>query len=186
MGAQDKLQLPYQGQSLLAHMITQLQLAQIDELILVRQSHSPLLSLPSKVKTILNPNAAQGMTSSIQAGIQAASLQSKGFLICLADMPLLSPQEYNQIIQAFQQNFSQNNKAIIVPFFNHQKGNPVLFSSEYKSALLAHQAPNGCRAIIQENKKEVIKIEMENDHILVDIDTPEAWQAIQKRINPQY
>jgi len=99
-------------------------------------------------------------------------------MICLADQPLITTEEYNQIIEAFEMAYQTNPKCIVVPFFEGKKGNPVIFSNYYREAILSHQAPEGCKGIIQANQKHIVKIDMPTNHILTDIDTPKDYEQL--------
>jgi len=101
-------------------------------------------------------------------------------MICLADQPLMTTEDYNRIIEAFEHSYASNEKCIVVPFFEGKKGNPVIFSQYYHEAILNHKNSEGCREIIQANKAHIVKINMPNDHILRDVDTPEDYEKLKK------
>ena len=67
--------------------------------IIVVENHetsiSQQLDCSTKVKFVTNMDADQGLTTSIQCGIRAASSSATAFLICLGDMPLLTNNDYN-------------------------------------------------------------------------------------------
>ena len=113
------------------------------------------------------------MTSSIQTGIQSASKNTSGYLICLSDMPFLDKNDYNTILQEVT-----NKKEILLPFYQNQKGNPVYFSQHFKLDILTHQEPEGCKEIVQKNKNSVNKVAFENDRILIDIDTQADYTSV--------
>ena len=184
MGEQDKLLLKYKGHWLVNHVMQQLWASKVDELIIVRKNKADNLlgGLSSdRIKVVVNPKADLGMTTSIQAGVKAANINSKGFMICQADMPLVQSSEYNLIIDAFKKRRAENEQCIAAPFFNHQKGNPIIFSSFYKSAILNHAEMEGCRRIVKENISQVLKVEMAKDHVLIDVDTKTDWEALLQR-----
>jgi len=43
--------------------------------------------------------------------------------------------------------------------------------------ILNHQEMEGCKKIVKENTHQVFEIEMDNDHILRDMDTPEDYRT---------
>ena len=65
---------------------------------------------------------------------------------------------------------------IIVPVFHGQRGNPVLFSSEFRNDILEHKKESGCKGVIINNSESVKEIEMDNDNILLDVDTLKDYQ----------
>jgi len=192
MGEQDKLQLEYKGVPLVNHVMQQLLAANIEELIIVRKNSIGNLEEEfgrpfrqdafGRIKIALNPNAALGMTSSIQAGVKLAKKETHGFMICQADMPLITTQEYNNIIAEFESNIAASPRLITSPFFQNQKGNPIILSAVYCQEILDHQEMEGCRALVRANAHEVLKVQMETNSVLVDVDTPEDWDVLDSNI----
>ncbi len=181
MGAQDKLFLKYKGHWLVNHVMQQLWAADIDELIIVRKDNSEHLLggiFSDRIKLALNPIADKGMTTSIQAGVRASSSLATGYMICQADMPLTTTEEYNHILSHFNHSIKTNPKTMALPFFQNQKGNPIILSSYYKDAILAHEEMEGCRKIVQTHSSEILKVEMDCDHVLFDVDNEKDWQEL--------
>ena len=65
---------------------------------------------------------------------------------------------------------------IVVPVFRGQHGNPVLFSSDFRNDILEYKEESGCKGVIMNNYESVIEIEMDNDNVLLDVDTLEDYQ----------
>ena len=118
------------------------------------------------------------MTNSIQAGVGVASDKSSGYMICLADQPLMKAADYNEIIERFEVLVKHDPKSIVVPFYNGKKGNPVIFSAIHRDDILNHKEMEGCKEIVQLNKEHVYQVEMSHDHILQDVDTPEDYDRL--------
>jgi molybdenum cofactor cytidylyltransferase len=134
---------------------------------------SALHDLP--LSFIHNPGFREGMTSSIQSGVKALPEDCDGFIICLADMPFSETSELNHLIHTFQENRIEGKKMIVVPVFEGQRGNPVLFSSEFRKDILTHKG-YGCRGIILNYPECVKEVIVQNDYILRDIDTLEDYE----------
>ncbi len=130
------------------------------------------------IRFVKNPDFKSGMTSSIQAGVRAARSEAEGFMICQADMPLITTAEYDFLLTNFSRLLQKDDLAIQRPIFKGRVGNPVIFSKKYKDAILMHPSPEGCRGILKENARHVHEIKMDSDHILQDIDTEEAFERI--------
>ena len=87
-GERNKL-LPFRESCFLARIADQILAAKPDELLVVvgheqERTRQALASRP--IQFVENPSYAEGMTTSIQAGIQAASPEALGFMICLSDL----------------------------------------------------------------------------------------------------
>ena len=132
-----------------------------------------------KIKIVYNKNYKLGMTSSIQSGVRASSSTSSGYMICLADMPFIDFNEFNFVLEQYYN--SKDSQIIIIPTYQGQKGNPVIFSNSYKNLILSHQNPNGCSQIVKKNYDNVILVEMNSDNILIDLDKPSDYQDLIKK-----
>jgi len=169
MGTKNKLTLPYSNNTILETVIGYLQKSNIGEIIVVLGHEERKIQELLKKNDLIfcqNPNHLSGMTSSIQAGIRACSKASDGYLICLSDMPFLTTSDYQNILEK-----AIGDKKILLTYHENQNGNPVYFSKHFRAEILNHQKMEGCKEIVQKNKKFVVKIEFTNDHILKDIDT---------------
>ena len=177
MGKRNKLVLPFDGKTIIETVIDNLLAAEVNEVIVVLGFEGQQIRNILKnrdVHFVENPNYEIGMTSSIQTGVSATSERSTGYLICLSDMPFLTPQDYNKIISARK----LAKKCIIKPNFQGQSGNPILFSAHFRKEILNHKPVDGCRQIVIDNQPLVVKVAFDNPRILRDIDTKEDYSNL--------
>ena len=181
MGAQNKLLLPYENKTVIQHVVGTILQADVDAVYVVvgheqdrvRQALDNL-----KVTFLENPDYVEGMGTSIRTGVERVPEEVAGYMICLSDLPLVTADEYSYLLQGFRNQLQQNPHAISVPRYKGQRGNPVILSSLYRPAMLSHQGVMGCRGIVKQHPEHVTFLEMETDHVLRDIDTPEAYERI--------
>ena len=176
MGELNKLLLPFNSKTIIETVVDKLEAADVDEVIVVLGFEAQQIRNKLKnraVQFVDNTGYRNGMTSSIQTGVSTASESSAGYLICLADMPLLTPQDYKRIINEFK----LGQKWIVKPTFQGQSGNPIMFSANFKKEILEHKDPDGCRKIVQQFKEFVNTIEFTDDRVLRDIDTPDDYSS---------
>ena len=189
MGAENKMLLPFRGSTIFETTFLNIVQADIGEILVVTGFESEKitkilklhpLSISPKMHIIENKDYENGMTSSIKTGIKALKPQNRegGVMVCLSDMPLISPEEYRFIATQFLTISQQDEKAIVVPFYKGEKGNPVIFSAFYKHDLLNLKDTEGGKSILKTYQKHVYKIEMPMDSILLDADTPEDYQRL--------
>ena len=180
MGTQNKLLLQIDSEVLIRKFVKSV-CASAADAVLVVLGHEA-----EKIKAVLQDQALRfvkntcyekGMTTSIQSGVNAASLESVGLMICLADLPFAETSDFNRLIQAFTDFRRTESSLIIVPVFQGQRGNPVLFSAEFRDKLLAHNG-EGCKGIVSKYPQSVREVRMENDNLLIDIDTPEDYKLV--------
>lgn len=185
MGTENKLLLPFRGKKILEVVLDEICRISAKEYILVvghDRKEIEKLAAPYPVTISYNEQYRTGMTASIQAGIRAASSDSKGYMICLSDMPLIQNQEYERLLQTFEQEASIESPKIIIPQYAGTWGHPKIFSHHFKAEILSHQAPNGCKEVIHNNSIHHHILPMPYDHILMDIDSSSAYRAMLARI----
>ena len=170
----NKLALQYGPTTVLNHVILELVKSKVDEIIVVTSREENI----EGVKTVVNLHPEKGMTSSIKTGVEAASGKSQGYMICLADMVKLTSDDYTLLTEEFNKAYAKNPSCILLPRFNGEKGNPVIFSSKYKSEILHHEDPEGCKGIIKQHPDQIVWIDMNNDAVLVDMDTPDDYNRL--------
>lgn len=184
MGAENKLFLPFGKQTLLETTLSHIEAAAIETILVVvghekERVYGLLKNKPFKI--VENPDYAQGMTTSIKAGIAGAGADTAGFMICLADMPLIAASEYHLLAEIFAEALKTDARAIVQPRYMGQPGNPVIFSAGYRNDLLALQYPEGAKPLVQANGDHLVAVEMTTDVILLDSDTPETYQTLLNR-----
>ena len=101
-----------------------------------------------------------------------------GALVCLGDMPLVTGRHIDRLIAAFN---PLEGRAIIVPTRRGKRGNPVLWARHFFPEMTQIAGDVGARHLIGEHAELVAEVEMDDDAILIDIDTPEALAAFRQR-----
>ena len=179
MGKENKLFLPLGGEALVAKLVKSVCDSNVSQVLVVlgHEAEQVKLQLDNfPLSFVYNPYFSEGMTTSIKSGIKEISQKCDGFLICLADMPFIGTTEIDKLINAYTQNRIKEKRLIIVPVFRGQRGNPVLFSRDFQNDILDHKTFSGCKGVIMNNSESVMEIEMNNDNILLDVDTLEDYQ----------
>ena len=75
-------------------------------------------------------------------------------------------------------------RAIIVPTRRGKRGNPVLWSKQFFPEMTGLVGDVGAKHLISEHAELVAEVEMDDDAVLVDIDTPEALVKFRERQKP--
>jgi molybdenum cofactor cytidylyltransferase len=133
------------------------------------------------VERVRNPDFADGLSTSLKRGVVALPPDLDGALICLGDMPLISGRHIERLIAAFN---PLEGRAIIVPTRRGKRGNPVLWSKRFFPEMAQLGGDVGAKHLIGEHAELVAEVEMDDDAILVDIDTPEALDAVRQKRRP--
>jgi len=141
------------------------------------QVEAALAGLP--VRFVHNPNFAQGLGTSLRAGIAAVPADADGAIVCLGDMPQVDASLIDRLITAFDPDRAA---LVVVPTFEGKRGNPVLWSRRFFPDLMAIEGDVGARFLIGRYPEAVIEVPVDGKATLVDIDTPEALIGIRAEI----
>ena len=109
------------------------------------------------------------MASSIKEGLKYLTKKTEYFFICLADMPNINNQIYNSLIK--YKKYHQ----IIIPTYNGQSGNPVLFNISMKKIIINIEGDNGAKKIINMHKNKIFYLETNSPSIIQDFNTQENF-----------
>lgn len=184
MGADNKLLLPFGESSIVETIVDAVTGAGVAETVVVlgheaERVRERLAGKPARL--VDNPRYAEGMGSTVKAGLRAASPTMEGYMICLTDLPLVQSTELDRLIAAFAE---ADGEPIVLPFYRGQRGNPVLFPRRYREEVLNGRGPvAGCRGIVKRHPEAVLEVEMETDHVVCDIDTPEDYRRLMAAAN---
>lgn len=175
MGSVKQL-LPWGKSTILGSTIDLYAKANVDKIIVVVGYYAPeiMKALHNKpVKWVINKEFQSGMASSLQAGIKALDKEDEVCLLGLGDTPLLRYKTINQIIEAHQFHQAQ----IVVPYYGEQSGHPILVTSQLFSELLKVRGDVGARFVIKAHNKSVFRLEVDDEGVIIDLDTQESYQT---------
>lgn len=179
MGEGNKLLLPYEGAPLFLKALKALEQSKVDELLVVL-GHDFKAMLPHfnncSIKLAINGNHLEGQTSSIKAGLQLINPSSSACLICLADMPFLTSEHIDKVIDRYSEKSDDN--MMLRPSQDGRPGHPLMFSRKYYQQLEDCVDPNGCKSVVDANKEFLELIETNDMAYFADIDTPIDYEKI--------
>ena len=182
MGELNKLELPVRGEPLLRRTARTLLASRVLEVIVVlghEAARARRLLDGLTVSCIENKGYHDGQMTSVWLGLDALSVACDGVMICLADQPLLTAADINVLIDAFGQ---RSRGSVLVPVFAGQRGNPIILAHEHRAAILDGERNLGCKRLIEHNPKLVTTVDMPNDHVVFDLDTPGDYATLQYRL----
>jgi molybdenum cofactor cytidylyltransferase len=135
------------------------------------------------VQIVHNPDFAQGLGTSLKAGIVAVPADADGAIVCLADMPQVDASLLNRLIAAFDPD---RVALIVMPTVEGRRGNPVLWSRRFFPDLMAIEGDVGARHFIGRYSEAVVEVPLEGKAALVDVDTPEALVGVKAAIEEAF
>jgi molybdenum cofactor cytidylyltransferase len=182
MAGRHKLLLPLGGEPVIRRTVRAVLGANPQEAVVVTGSNADavanaLAGLGAKV--LFNARHAEGQMTSVAAGVAALAARCDAVMVCLGDMALLESADYAELADAFA---AQSRSAILVPWRDGIRGNPVVFASSFMPEVLAGNRNLGCRKLIADHPGEVHAYEPDHDRFFVDLDTPEDYARLRERL----
>jgi len=130
---------------------------------------------------VFAPNAGVGMGASIAdaVGIFAERSEAEALLIMPADLPLLRVESLRRVAEP------ATAQRIVIPTFEAKGGHPIAFGREYWPALSKLSGDEGGRSVIASARSEFVDvIELNDEGICLDADTPEQMSALLLKLRP--
>jgi molybdenum cofactor cytidylyltransferase len=182
----NKLLLPLHHRPVLAHVIEAVLGSRARPLVLVLgyqarevRAHIQRELKEGELEVIENPDYAQGQSTSMKAGLRALlsgahqnELDSVIFL--LGDQPMITSAMIDKLIALKE----ESGKRIVLPLYQGQRGNPVIFSLDLAPELLRVNGDEGGRAVLKRHPDEIATLEMGEEAANFDVDTWEAYQEV--------
>ncbi|TAL04608.1 MAG: 4-diphosphocytidyl-2C-methyl-D-erythritol kinase [Rhodospirillaceae bacterium] len=133
------------------------------------------------VTIVHNPDYAEGLSTSLRAGLDALPGDVDGTLVCLADMPAVASEHIDALIAGFD---PANARAIGVPTHAGKRGNPSLWARTLFDDMRSVSGDVGARHLIGANESLVYEVEFDDTAVLTDLDTPAQWSDYLSRVTP--
>jgi len=170
-GALNKLLHPYRGATLVEHAATSLKNSNVTRIVAVTGfEHERLSAMLTSSRIECHHNLAyhSGMASSLAAGVSKL-IESDAIIVCLGDMPHVSTQVINQLIDAFSEH--KKHHSLFIPTYHGTPGNPVLISRVFFDTLLTLEGDTGARFLVKEYPDKVHLVNVDCKGIHQDYDT---------------
>jgi molybdenum cofactor cytidylyltransferase len=178
MGAINKLLAPVDGVPMVLTTVRRIVAAGVDEVIVVtghEQQRVRDTLAGEAVRMVHNPHYDQGLSTSMSVGLAALDADIDAALVCLGDMPRVTPRHVHRLLAAFDPT---EGRTICVPTFNGKRGNPVLWDRRYFDQMRDVRGDVGARHLIGEHDDSVCEVAMDDAGVLFDVDSPQALAAL--------
>lgn len=171
----DKLLLEIEGEKIIEKVIKACKESDLEEIILIyREKGIKDIGDKHNLRTVYNPNASLGQSEAMKLGIREGS-SAEDYMFFVGDQPFLSSELINQLIEEYKKSKS----SILIPYYNGNRGMPMIISSKYKEELLNVVGDKGGRDIVNKYIEEVVKVCIREEKQGIDIDTPEDFKLNQ-------
>ena len=126
-----------------------------------------------------NADYAEGLGTSLRAGIAAVPESADGAVVCLGDMPQVDAGLIDKLLAAFDPD---RGALVVVPTIDGKRGNPVVWARRFFGDLMKVQGDIGARKLIGAYAEAVAEVPVDSQAALTDVDTPESLLAVKAEI----
>jgi molybdenum cofactor cytidylyltransferase len=130
------------------------------------------------VQVVYNPYYHDGLSSSLKAGLAALPPGTDAVAVALGDMPEISGGLIDRLAAAIH---PERGTLIAVPVRHGKRGNPVMWSRRLFEELAKLEGDVGARHLIGIHSEAITEVSVDDDGVLLDVDTQEALAAIRVR-----
>jgi CTP:molybdopterin cytidylyltransferase MocA/xanthine/CO dehydrogenase XdhC/CoxF family maturation factor len=174
----NKLTLPVRGKSLVRHAVDAALATSLNPVIVVTGHEADAVRdalAGAAVQFVHNERHAQGLSTSLCAGLAAVPPGCDGAMVLLGDMPAITPGLIGRVLAAFD---PKAGRAICVArAADGRRGHPVLWGRQFFAEMQMLSGDQGARAIMAAHADRVTEVAADSGAPLIDIDTPQALQA---------
>lgn len=168
-----KLSANLAGRPLLHHAVAVALASPADRVIVVGR---PGTCLPPDPRISLIELASAALSESLRIGLAAAG-DAEGALIFLGDMPLVPHDMAARLIGALGENLAA------LPEFAGKPGHPVLLARRGFVLADALAGDEGLGRALR-GREDVVRLAVEEEGVVLDVDTPEALALLDRPTNP--
>jgi len=180
MGPENKLLAEFRGKPIVRHAVEAALGAKTRPVIVVTGHQAEKVANALKgldVSFVRNPRFAEGLSTSLKAGLAALPAEVDAAAIVLGDMPQVSAALIDRLANTIE---PARGALIAVPKRNDKRGNPVVWSRRFFDDLARLEGDVGARHLIGLYADAVVEVPVDDEAAFADVDTPEALALLRE------
>lgn len=169
--------LPLDDTTILGHCISLFQDVGIkDVYVVVGHRHTDLIPLVEKRRAtpVFNPDYRKDMFSSVVSGLSSLDPDTEASFLLPVDIPLVRPSTIGHLLKAY----ARNKGKIIRPVYKGRQGHPPIIPSRLSASIIKWSGSEGLRGALAQFKADTIRVEVSDENIAFDVDTPEDYERL--------
>jgi len=171
-----KMELQLGGKTMIQRVIDEMQELCSRVIVVAGYKKERIIELTkgyANLDVVFNSCYTKGMFTSVKEGVK--HVKSPWFFLTPGDYPLITQSIYQKLLEAR----CQSDRCVFIPVFKGMKGHPILVKSDLVKELLAEPDDSNLRKLIE--RKGFTPVPVDDEAILVDIDTMEDYQRAKER-----
>jgi molybdenum cofactor cytidylyltransferase len=175
----NKLLLELDGESVVRRAVRAAVLSGVDRVVVVlgheeARVRAELIGLPCR--TIVNPDHAQGVGTSVQAGVREAA-DAGAVVVVLADMPFVTA----GMITALVERYRATGAPVVASHYGDVQAPPTLYDRALFAELLSIPGERCAKQVVRRHEHEAAVVDWPVD-ALKDIDVPADYEGIRAHL----
>ena len=177
----NKLLEMLRGKSLLENVLFAAVSSSVRPMIVVTGHQADAVSRVASgfpVEIVHNPHFADGLSTSLRAGVAALPADVEAVVVMLGDMPDVSSVLIDRLVAAFAE---RPDAIAAVPSLDGAWGNPVVLARALFDDVARLAGDAGARKLLEGRAERVVVVPVDDPAVALDLDTPEALAAARGR-----
>ncbi|MCJ2036857.1 NTP transferase domain-containing protein [Methylobacterium sp. J-068] len=178
-GQAPKLLQPLDGRPLVRHAAEAALVSGLGPVVAVLGAHAERVGAALDgldLVRVTNPAHADGLSTSLRAGLAALPAHLDGVLVLLGDMPRVTARHLTILADAFSR--ADPAPSAIVPVHGGQRGNPVLLNRRRLGDALAGLTGDQGAGRLLAGRRDVVELPLDVG-VTQDVDTPAGLAALE-------
>jgi molybdenum cofactor cytidylyltransferase len=169
--------LPVNGTPAIRKCLETVIAAGLTDIVVVTGAHGArveavIADLP--VRIVRNDRPEGEMVESVRLGLRRGPSCSSSILLCLADHPLVTPETLRMLLRQHEVLPA----CIIIPRYGDRRGHPCVFPRSLIDEVLLGKT---LREVIQLHADSIRLVNVADEGVVLDMDTPEEYHAVVSR-----
>jgi len=123
---------------------------------------------------LLNPEPGEGPITSLRIALAALDGSVRGVAYLPVDHPMVRAGTVRTLLEAAR----GGEAPLTIPTFESKRGHPAIFDRSLFAELLDPDLEGGAKTVVHRHLHEALLVDVDDEGVVIDIDTPDAYEAV--------
>ena len=171
----NKLVQPHDWRPVLGRVLDDMKGSKVGEIVVVLGEGAEEVRRKvdlSGTRVVVNPRYAEGMSTSVKAGLRSVSPSAAAAVVVLGDQPFLS----SALVDSLIDGFLEEGAPVVVPVRLGRRRNPVLFARSAFPEIMNISGDRGAKAVVEAQGAAALEVKVGQAGTVLDVDTPSDYR----------
>ena len=174
-----KLLLPVGGETLLTRVLRAARASRCDDVLVVVGAGAEEITVVAReagARPVLNPRYAEGMGTSVAAGVAALPEDCEAAVVMLGDQPFVGAGVIDALIDAYR----ETGRPLVASRYGTVRGAPMLIGRALFDEARALDGDVGARVLLRRHPELVAEVDVGQGPASWDVDTPDDLERVRR------